>query len=173
VTADDARALTPVEAFETVFGFRQRLYVRRKKFSVTANLFATRAAADAVGSFRHGVSEDVDWCRRARALGFRLAFNATVIVSHPARRDYAALLRKWERLLDERWTGFEGRSLGRRLIWAALAAATALSVAPHAIAVLTTRRLARFKDRIAAAGVLARIRWWRARRMLALLADPS
>jgi glycosyltransferase involved in cell wall biosynthesis len=169
VTASDERRMSAVEAFESVFAFRQRLYVQRKKFSVTANLFATRAAAEAIGPFVNGVSEDVDWCRRAQALGFRLAFNAKSIISHPARRDWRSLILKWERLTTERWNGFEGRTPASRLKWAGLAVATALSAAPHLATVLTTTRLQRFEDRMAAASVLTRIRFWRARRMLALL----
>lgn len=167
VTMRDAAKPSAVESFEAVFAFRQRDYIARKRFSVTANLFATRTAVEATGSFAHGVSEDLDWCRRAVALGFRLAFNANSIIGHPARRDWSELVRKWDRLVLERWNGFEGRGPVRRLKWAALAIATALSAAPHLFRVLTTRRLQRLVDRIAAAGVLMRIRWWRARRMIA------
>ncbi|MEQ1929094.1 MAG: glycosyltransferase [Parvularculaceae bacterium] len=166
--ADEARP-SPVEAFEKVFAFRQRDYVARKKFSVTANLFVTREALEKTGPFTHGLSEDLDFCRRAVALGFRLAFNARSIIGHPARRDWSELVRKWDRLVQERWNGFGGRSPVGRLKWAALAIATAFSAAPHMFRVLTTRRLKRFVDRAAAAGVLMRIRWWRARRMFAVL----
>jgi glycosyltransferase involved in cell wall biosynthesis len=169
VTVADERRPSAVEAFEKVFAFQQRDYVARKKFSVTANLFATREAVEAVGPFTHGVSEDVDFCRRAATLGFRLAFNARSIIGHPARRDWSELVRKWDRLVTERWNGFGGRGPVSRLKWAALAIATALSAAPHLFRVLTTRRLSRLSDRIAAAGVLLRIRWWRARRMVAAL----
>jgi glycosyltransferase involved in cell wall biosynthesis len=169
VTSANNRRPSPVEAFEKVFAFRQRLYVARKKFSVTANLFARRAVVDAVGRFAHGVSEDVDWCRRAVALGFRLSFNARSIIDHPARRDWSELVRKWDRLVRERWNGFEGRSPVGRLKWAALAIATGLSAAPHVLTALTSDRLDRVSDRIAASGVLVRIRWWRARRMIAVM----
>lgn len=171
VTVGDERRPSPTEAFERVFAFRQRSYVKRKRFAATANLFATRAAAEAIGPFVNGVSEDVDWCRRGRALGFRLAFNARSIIGHPARRDWSELARKWDRLVLERWNGFGGRSPARRVAWTGLAAATALSAAPHLITVLTTRRLKRLNDRIAAAGVLVRIRWRRARRMIAVMRE--
>ncbi len=160
---------TPVEAFERIFAFRQRMYIARKHFSVTANLFATRTAADAIGPFRKGVSEDVDWCRRGVALGFPLAFNDTSIISHPARRTWSELTDKWDRTIRERWNGFGGRTASRRLLWAALAAATAFSAAPHLASIVVSDRVRGLKAKTAAAGVLARIRWWRARRMLALL----
>lgn len=171
VTMEDAAAPTPVEAFERVFAFRQRDYVERKRFSVTANLFVASATARAIGPFRNGVAEDVDWCRRADALGFRLAFNDSSRVSHPARRTWSELIRKWDRITVERWRGFGGRGSARRLSWAALAVATALSAGPHVVAVFMSARLEGVRQRAAAAGVLARIRFWRARRMLALLAD--
>lgn len=169
VTAADEERLSAIEAFEKVFAFRQRDYVARKKFSATANLFARRRVVDAVGPFTNGVSEDVDWCHRAVALGFRLAFNAKSIIGHPARRDWNELVRKWDRLVRERWNGFEGRSPAGRLKWAALAIATGLSAAPHLFMALTSDRLDRLSDRVAATGVLVRIRWWRARRMFAVM----
>lgn len=169
VTVENEAAPTAVEAFERVFAFRQRDYVEKKKFSATANLFARAAAARAIGSFTNGLSEDVDWCRRGVALGFHLAFNDKSIVSHPARRDWSELVRKWERIVAERWAEFEGRGLLRAFAWMGLAAATALSTAPHLLRVATSAELSSARDRAAAACVLARLRWWRARRMASLL----
>lgn len=169
VTVENESRLTGVEAFERVFAFRQRFYVRRKRFSATANLFARRAAADAIGPFTNGISEDVDWCRRGVALGFHLAFNDNSIVSHPARRDWDELIRKWDRIIAESWTGFGRKGPLGALAWLGLAAATALSSAPHLLRVLTSAELTSARDRVAAAGVLARIRWRRAVRMAALV----
>lgn len=169
VTVADEERPSPVEAFERVFAFRQEDYVARKGFAVTANLFVRRTAALAVGPFRNGISEDVDWCRRARALGFHLAFNDTAIVSHPARRDWSELIRKWDRIVSERWNGFGAVTPVRRLLWAGLALATALSSAPHLVNVLTSAKLRGLRQRASAAIVLARIRLWRALRMASLL----
>ena len=169
VTTNSAESITGVEAFECVFAFHQRRYINRKHFSVTANLFARRKAAELIGPFKNGVSEDVDWCLRARALGFRLAFNDTSIISHPARRNWDELKAKWERLIAERWNGFGGHGLFRQCKWAGLAVATAMSAAPHLFAVMFSDRISGFDNRLAAVGVLARIRFWRARRMLAQL----
>lgn len=169
VTAANEDRPSPVEAFERVFAFRQRDYVERKKFSATANLFARREAAMRIGPFTNGLSEDVDWCRRGAALGFHLAFNPKSIVSHPARRDWGELTRKWERIVAERWEGFNRKGAVGALRWMLLAAATALSTAPHLLRVMTSAELKSARDRMAAASVLARIRWWRARRMTALL----
>lgn len=171
VVTASAGELSPVEAFERVFAFRQRDYVERKNFAATANLFATADAARAIGPFTNGLSEDLDWCRRGVALGFRLAFNDRSIVSHPARRDWSELVRKWDRIILERWNGFSRTTPFGRLRWLCLAAATALSAAPHLARVAFSPELCRLRDRAAAAGVLARIRFWRAARMTALLRD--
>lgn len=171
VTASDAAQLSPIEAFERVFAFRQRDYVEKKRFAATANLFARRAAADAIGPFTNGLSEDVDWCRRGRALGLRLAFNDRSIVSHPARRDWSELVRKWDRIILERWNGFATETPLRRPLWLLLAAATALSAVPHLARVAFAPELTKLKDRVAAASVLTRIRLWRAARMTALLRE--
>ena len=169
VTIENDGAPTAVEAFERVFAFRQRDYVERKKFSATANLFARAEAARAIGPFTNGLSEDVDWCRRGVALGFHLAFNDKSIVLHPARRSWSELIRKWERIVAERWAEFDGRGPLGALAWIGLAAATALSTAPHLLRVATSAELDSARDRAAAAAILARIRWWRARRMASLL----
>ena len=160
---------TPVEAFELVFGFRQHLYLKRKQFSATANLFVHRATAKSIGPFTNAVAEDLDWGQRAAALGFRLAFNVNSIVSHPARRDWSELILKWDRLIQERWSGFRRHHPLGRLKWVLLATVTAFSLAPHIWQVATSKKLERLQDRAAAVGVLARIRLWRARKMLAML----
>lgn len=169
VTVENEARPTPVEAFERVFAFRQRDYVERKGFSATANLFVRSEAARAIGPFTNGLSEDVDWCRRGVALGFHLAFNPKSIVSHPARRDWSELTRKWDRIIAERRAGFKIRGTVRNAAWAGLAVATALSAAPHLWRVLRCAELKSARDRKSAALVLARIRWWRARKMAALL----
>ena len=167
IAADDKP--TPVEAFEVVFGFRQQLYLKRKQFSATANLFVTREVAKSIGPFTNRVAEDLDWGQRAAALGFRLAFNAKSIVSHPARCNWDELTLKWDRLVQERWNGFQRHRPLDRLKWGLLAIATAFSLAPHLWRVATSEKLKRMQDKVAAAVVLARIRLWRARKMLMML----
>jgi GT2 family glycosyltransferase len=171
VGVSDEQRLSPVEAFERVFAFRQRRYVEKERFAATANLFARRAAADAIGSFTNGLSEDVDWCRRGVALGFRLAFNDRSIVTHPARRTWSELTRKWDRIIAERRRGFVGRGALGDVAWIGMAIATVLSAAPHALRVAMSADLHGLRERAAAAGVLARIRWWRARRMAVVMLE--
>jgi GT2 family glycosyltransferase len=171
VTLADPTRPTPAEAFEAVFAFDNRTYVERKGFSVTANLFTTRAVFDAVGGFRTKVSEDVDWCWRASRLGYRIAYAPGAVVAHPARRTWSELVRKWRRLSDERLALERETGLaGSRLVLEA--AALAFSPALHAGRVLNADRLDT-RAKFAALGVLVRLRLQRAHWLLHHLAHPT
>lgn len=151
---------TGAQAFEAIFAFNNRAYVETKGFSVTANLATRRDVLQAVGGFRDGVSEDLDWCRRATALGFRLAYDDAMRVAHPSRGDWPALRRKWERLTRE------GFGLERsRLRWGLRALAMPPSALVHAPRALRHASLPR-RDRLAAVGMLLRLRTARAGWML-------
>ena len=173
VTTEDNNHPSATEAFEKIFGFRQQLYLKRKHFSVTANLFVWRSVAEKIGPFKNFVAEDLDWGQRAHTLGFRLAFNCKSKVGHPARQNWDELVRKWDRVTLERWNGLDERRLFYRVKWACLAVMTAFSPLPHLWTVFASDKLSCLRDKIAAAGVLARIRWWRARRMFSFLTLSS
>ena len=123
------------QAFETVFAFDNSGYITRKGFSVTANLLTQRRVLDAVGGFRPGLSEDLDWCHRARAAGFDLIHEDRLRVAHPTRSDWTALRRKWRRLTDEAWGLAQGRRFARP-VWALRALAMPLSALAHVPRVL-------------------------------------
>jgi GT2 family glycosyltransferase len=118
------------EAFETVFAFDNRGYIARKGFSVTANLLTSRAVFDAVGGFRAGLSEDLEWCQRATTAGFSLSHAQDLCVSHPTRSDWPALRRKWHRLTEEAW-GLVRDQPGARLKWAFRACLMPFSAIAH------------------------------------------
>ena len=117
-----------------MFAFDNRGYVERKGFSVSANLLTTRAVFDPVGGFREGVSEDLDWCRRAIAAGARLAYADDLRVAHPSRADWPALERKWRRLAARPWGSSPARRGAARL--GGEGAAHVPSAAAHAPRVL-------------------------------------
>lgn len=144
------------EAFETVFAFDNRGYIERKGFSVTANLLVTRAAFEATGGFRHGMSEDLDWCRRATAAGFALVHEDALRVAHPTRSDWPALARKWRRLTEEGW-GLTDGGPAARAGWALRALAMIPSIALHAPRVLRHPALTGPEKR-AGLATLARLR---------------
>lgn len=153
------------EAFETVFAFRQKAYVDTKGFSVTANLLTTRPVFENTGDFIVGLSEDVDWCWRARAKGYRLIYDDKVVVSHPTRQDWPALLKKWRRMVDE---GFllNGKGGIARLKWAMRALGILISAFIHAPKVIMHEDLRSSKERWRGVITLFLLRFWRCSRML-------
>ena len=160
VLVEDPRRMTPAEAFERVFAFRNERYVKKLDFTVTASMFVWRSVFDAVGGFVNGVPEDKDWCVRARRQGYRIRFAPNSITGHPARRTMPELKRKWRRLVLESYEGSrrDGKGAARILLrqWAAL-----LAVAPQAFLPLTSRRLSGIRNRLAAIGALAELRAYR------------
>lgn len=144
------------EAFETVFAFKQEDYIKKKGFSVTANLVTTRDVFEATGPFLTGVSEDVDWCRRAVAAGHELRYDDALVVSHPTRQDWPALRKKWLRLTQEMY-GLNGTGARARMAWAVRALLMPLSVVIHAPRVLGSKQLS-FEERLRCLTTLVRLR---------------
>jgi GT2 family glycosyltransferase len=161
--------VTAAEAYEAVFAFNFKKYIEQDGFSGTGNLFVPRAVFAAVGGFRPGVSEDIDWCRRANALGYRLGYAEDAIVSHAARREWAALTRKWDRVVAERYQLARERA-GWRWGWLGYAAQVAASPLPHSWRVLRSRNLPSVRAKLMALIGLFGIRLYRAGRMMMYLA---
>lgn len=160
VSVADERRMTPTEAFEKVFAFDFENYITRKGFTGSGNLFVPALVFDTVGGFRSAVSEDVDWSRRATSLGFRLGYASKAVVSHPARRNWDELRRKWVRINRETY-GLMLQSPGGRLKWTGRTLLLPLSALIHAPRVLSTPRLSGLRDRAGALGVLFLSRMWR------------
>jgi GT2 family glycosyltransferase len=168
VSVEDERRMTSVEAFERVFAFDNESYVKRKGFSVTANLFCRRADFARVGGFRDGLSEDLDWCHRATAAGLRLGYAPAAVVGHPARRTWDELTRKLARLTAETY-GLLDPGRAARLRWLLRSCALPGSAVVHSYRVFSSPNLQRPVDRFAALAVLFRSRLWRFRRSIGLL----
>jgi GT2 family glycosyltransferase len=167
VLVDDPLRMTPAEAFERVFAFNLKAYITRKGFTVTANMFCPRTVFEAVGGFRTGVSEDVEWSHRARAAGYRLGYVPRAVVGHPARRSWPDLVGKWRRVNAE--TYGLARQRGQRLRWALREAAQPALALAHTPKVLSSTELETVSQRMAALGVLYRVRLWRLADSLRLL----
>lgn len=166
IDAVDPRRLTPLEAYESVFAFRQKLYIERHGYSGTGNLAFRRPVHDEVGPFGGiGIAEDMDWGRRAGAVGRGAVYQPSMIVYHPARRSFSELQAKWRRHVAHQ---LEAHRLGRRplLLWWLKAGAVALSAFPHALAMLSSDRVHGLRNRLKGLPVLFRIRLWRAGEML-------
>jgi GT2 family glycosyltransferase len=143
------------EAFEAVFAFDWQGYIAKKGFTVTANMVTRRDVFTVVGPFIRGVSEDYDWCQRARAKGFRLQAAPALCVGHPSRADWAALRRKWARMTQETYELSGRQARGR---WALRALAMPFSALAHLPRILTSPRLSGPGERARGAATLLRLR---------------
>ncbi|MDR6267660.1 glycosyltransferase [Roseobacter sp. N2S] len=128
------------EAFEAVFAFPIQSYIRDQGFTVTANLLTRREVFEDVGFFRNGLSEDLDWCQRAKAKGYNLVYVDDLAVCHPSRQNEAALKHKWRRVTQELYA-LNGTSIPARMRWAARALAMPLSAVAHTPKVLRNSQL--------------------------------
>lgn len=153
------------QAFETVFAFRQKDYIEKQGFAVTANLATTRRVFEAVGDFRVGLSEDKDWCQRAVRAGFTLVYVDAMAVSHPTRSDWPALRKKWLRLTEESFA-LHLADGGSRVSWGLRAGAVLLSAVPHSVKVWGSPKLNGGGERARGTATLFRQRTMRAGWML-------
>jgi glycosyltransferase involved in cell wall biosynthesis len=160
VLVEDQARMTPTEAFESVFAFDFKSYVTRKGFAGAGNLFCPHELFERVGGYRSVVSEDVDWSGRARAAGYRIGFAPKAIVGHPARRTWRQLHAKWRRINAEMYHLATERSAGA-LWWFLRTLLLPASALAHSPRVVFSRELKGLDQRIAALGVLYRLRFWR------------
>jgi GT2 family glycosyltransferase len=163
--------ITPAEAVEAVFAFNFKKYIEQQGFSGSGNLFVPKAIFEQVGGFRAGVSEDIDWCRRANALGFRLGYAERAIVFHPARREWCELKRKWDRVIAET-IRLAREQPGWQLRWIGYAAVVGISPLGHWFAIVRSPRLIGVRAKCFGLLGLVRIRAYRSFRMFYLLTRP-
>lgn len=168
----DPRHPTAIEAYESVYGYRMRLYVERDGYTATCNMAVRAAVFARVGDFGGiGIAEDVDWGRRATAAGIRIDYVPGLRIETPARADFAELARKWDRHIGHDFAEVAG--LSDRLRWIARAAALAASPLAEIPRLARSDRLTGPRERALALACLTRIRLYRARRMLGLLAGGN
>lgn len=160
VLVDRSHPLTPAEAFELVFAFDNRAYVENKHFTVTANLFVRRADFYRVGGFRTGVSEDQEWCLRAKSKGLKIAYAEDARVGHPARTTWPDFLKKWRRLVAEQYLITREWRFGRTR-WLLKSWALPFSIPFHLPRIWRSDRLESSSERLAGTVALVRIRLWR------------
>jgi glycosyltransferase involved in cell wall biosynthesis len=162
-------AITALEAYESVFAYRFKLYIEQHGFSGTGNLVMRRWDFQEVGPFRGiEVAEDIDWGERARAAGLTFLYAPDLIVFHPARRSLRELFVKWDRHIQHAVnTG------GRNALWRArwILRAFAISVSPVVdwTKVVASDRIQGAPARVKAIFVLVAVRVYRAYRMISLL----
>ena len=159
---------TPIEAWEMVFGFDFDRYINKEGYTGSGNMWVWRRVFDAVGGFRTGVSEDMDWSFRATARGFRLGYEPNAAVTHLCRENWTDLLIRWRRVVTEHFLLARERRAWR-LCWTARTVGMPLSVVPHLIRIIRSKRLPTLRSRIEAAFILVSLRLWRASFMLQLM----
>lgn len=170
IARSDPQRPTMLEAYESIFAYRQEEYIKREGYSGTGNLAMRREAFDKVGPFAGiDVAEDRDWGRRAIRMGLAVRYVPGMIVFHPARQSFAALCEKWDRHISHTFAEDAGGLVGR-LRWFAVAVAVAGSPIFEARRIVASPRVTSHYERWLAALVLVRIRLYRAGRMLAALA---
>lgn len=156
---------TGIEAFEAVFSFRQKMYIRRKGFSGTGNLMVHRDLWHRVGPFVGiGVAEDRDWGLRAAALGAHTRYVPRMIVFHPARLNMEEVAGRWGRIIAHDFT--KHRSSGKPvLLWNIRALAVLVSALVHAPQLLLSSRVPTLGARFRGLAVLFETRWYRFMKM--------
>jgi GT2 family glycosyltransferase len=86
-----------VERYETLWRWGQESWVREQGWAATANLLVHRQAFDAIGGFdatwRH-YGEDVDFCLRAGAAGYRIGWCAGAVITASAETRPRPMLRR-------------------------------------------------------------------------------
>ena len=160
--------LTPSEAYEAVFAFNFKKYIEVDKFTGTGNFFVPKAIFDRVGSFRAGVSPDVEWCWRANARGYRLGYAPAAIVEHKARREWRELKRKHDRMDRDMLRLYRERR-GWQWRWVLYAGLVAASPFVHWLRVVQSRRLRGPRAKLLGLCGLAMLRYYRSYRMMTLL----
>lgn len=162
-------ALTPIEAYECVFGFRNKLYVTKHGYSITANLAVRRADIEKIGPFP-GIqfAEDMQWGELATKAGYHFRYARDMIVYHPARRSLQELYVKWDRQLLH-YRNMAEANRGWRLRWIARSLLVLGSPVVDSIRVLASDRIEGISARLDAIAVLCAVRLHRAVKMLILL----
>jgi glycosyltransferase involved in cell wall biosynthesis len=166
----DPSRLTPIEAYEAVFAYRQKLYIEKQGFSGTGNLAMHRSVFERVGPFAGiGLAEDRDWGQRATAAGLAIRYVPAMRIFHPARPDYASLQVKWQRHIAHDWATHQaaGRPDWR---WWLKAAAMPASVLVDGMRLLLSDRLSGLGNRLRGIGVLASLRLYRGSEMRRVMA---
>ena len=166
---DCQQTSTAIEAYESVFGYRFKLYIERHGFCGTGNLVVRRADYEKVGPFAGiNFAEDIEWGERARSAGLRFRYVPEMIVFHPPRRSLRELYAKWDRHIQH-FLNMARDKPGWKVRWIARSLAVLGSPIVDSAKVLTSDRVQGISTRLKAILVLFAIRTHRAGKMLSLL----
>lgn len=165
----NADRLTMLEAYESIYAYRQKMYIEQKNFSGTGNLAMRRQVHEDVGKFAGiAIAEDRDWGQRATRKGYQIRYLSEMIVFHPARTSLADLYKKWDRHISHDFAE-QAQGVSGRIRWLALTLAMGLSPGAEVFRIAKSTRVKFFGDRVLAAMCLVRIRLYRMVKMLSLV----
>lgn len=108
-----ASDLNPAQLFDLLYGFDVARSFRIDGLLLTANLLMTKETFLRVGPFVTGLSEDRDWCLRARQLGVGLKLAHKLSVRHQALSDATLLSARWRRVARETHAYHRAHGAGR------------------------------------------------------------
>jgi glycosyltransferase involved in cell wall biosynthesis len=160
---------TALEAYESVFAYRFKLYIEEHGFSGTGNLVVRRPDFEKIGPFRGiEVAEDIDWGQRARVAGYTFIYVPDMIVFHPARQSLKELFVKWDRQIQHAVNSRDKNALWH-IRWSLRAFSILISPVIDWTKVVTSDRIHGASPRVKAIFVLIAIRAYRAYKMINLL----
>jgi glycosyltransferase involved in cell wall biosynthesis len=166
---NEAGSFTAIEAYESVFAYRFKLYIEQHGFSGTGNLVMFREHFETIGPFAGiEVAEDMEWGQRACSAGFRFRYVPEMIVFHPARRSLEELYAKWDRQIQH-YLNMAQDKPAWRFRWTARALLILGSPIVDSATVFNSDRIQGMSARLKAIMVLCKIRVHRAFKMLSLL----
>ena len=164
---------TAIEAYESVFGYRFKLFIERHGYCGTGNLVVRRTDYDKAGPFAGiDIAEDVEWGQRARSAGLRFRYVPEMVIFHPARRSLQELRVKWDRHTQHNLNMARGKR-GWKIRWIARALAVLASPIVDSVRALSSDRIQGISARLKAISVLFAIRAYRASKMLSLLSESE
>jgi glycosyltransferase involved in cell wall biosynthesis len=160
---------TAIEAYESVFAYRFKLYIEQHGFSGTGNLVMFRSDFETIGPFAGiDIAEDMEWGQRACSAGFRFRYVPEMIVFHPARRSLEELYAKWDRQIQHYLNMAQDKPVWK-FRWIARALLILGSPIIDTATVFNSDRIQGVPARLKAVAVLCKIRAHRAFKMLSLL----
>lgn len=171
----DPDNLTVLEAYESIYAYRMERYISREGFTGTGNLVIRPDVFADVGLFAGiGVAEDRDWGQRATAMGYDIRYIGGMRVFHPARETFGQLRQKWDRHMAHDFVR-DKQSLKGKAKWFAKTVAMTGSPLVELPRIVVSDRLVGLGNKLRAFGGLARIRAYRAGRMVQLMCglDPE
>jgi GT2 family glycosyltransferase len=162
-------AITAIEAYESVFAYRFKLYIEQHGFCGTGNLVLRKSDFEDIGPFRGiEVAEDIEWGGRALRAGYIFRYVPEMIVYHPARASFRELCVKWDRHIQHA-VNAGGTDPIWHARWVLRALAVLVSPAVDWTKVVTSHRVHGLLPNVKAIRVLAAIRCYRAYKMISLL----